>query len=62
MAFCVPMFMKLTNAQKYYVQIYYTIFHSDLTINVEKYGQKFIYTPEQGWALGQLLIHVKIDS
>lgn len=43
---CVPMFMKLINAQKYYVQIYYTIFHSNQTINVEQNGQKFIYTPE----------------
>lgn len=63
MAFCVPTLMKLINAQKYHVYIYYTIFHSNQTINVEMYGQKFIYTSEHCFHYASLgLLTLENDS
>jgi hypothetical protein len=43
-AFPAPLFTKLTNDQQHYTQIKYTKFHTNHTMNAEKYRFKFIFT------------------
>jgi len=44
MASPVLIFTKLTKALQHLVLIYYTEFHLNLKINMQKYGHKFTYT------------------